>query len=153
MNNVANTTSGLYDQLSGFPIHAAASLCSKFKDGAVWINYLVLVPSLILRHANNTHPMIDIYHTEDSGFIAGFAKKFGNVSFGASVKYLKRKGVAATKSLYDPDIIDGINAGGLESLGDFADLFGGGQGKGWGFDLGMEYFKKMVLMNLLSVSV
>lgn len=141
LTDVADSTSGLYNQLSGFPIHAGASIAPSLKMGQFGLTVFSSTQSNITL-LNNSHPMIDIYHTEDNGFIAGFAKKFGNVSFGASIKYLKRRGVAATKSLYDPDVIDGINAGGMDSLGDFAELFGGGQGKGWGFDLGMEYYKK-----------
>lgn len=136
-----STASGLYQQYAGFPLHLGATYAPGLKMGSFGLTLFASSQSNITL-VNNAHPMIDLYHKEDNGFVAGYGSKFGNMSVGLSIKYLKRRGVQATRSIYDPDVIGGISGGNMDSLGDFADLFGGDEGKGWGFDLGMEYHSK-----------
>jgi hypothetical protein len=138
---VATTTTALYNQLSGFPIHIGASIAPSIKLGRFGISvYSAAQTNITL--LNNTHPMIDIYHKEDNGFIMGYAAKSGHLSFGFALKYLKRRGAEGVRSLFDPDLIEAIGSGTMDTPGDFAAILGEQEGKGWGFDLGVEYFKK-----------
>lgn len=139
--DIPETTSGIFNTISGFPIHLGASVAPSLKLGRFGMQvYAASHTNMLL--LNNTHPVIDLYHKQDNGFIFGYAHPLTqNFAIGVSFKYIKRRGVEGVRALYDPDLVDAINNG-VDTFGDFADAFGMQEGKGWGYDIGFEYLKR-----------
>ena len=137
----SSDTTDLIDRLTGFPLHLGIGLTPGFKMGNFGFS-LVSNTQTTMTLLNNTHPMLDIQNREDRGFVTGYAFKLTpELSLGMSIKYIKRRGLMMTSSVYSTRIIDLMDAD-IDSISSIMRGLGQQQGNSWGADLGLEYYKK-----------
>lgn len=145
------------DRILGLPIYARAGTYPGLKMAKFGLSLFAdTKTSVILRNA--THPQLDIDHRYDRGFITGGAFNIGGgasykkgkkndrgaiqagrrLSFGVGAKYVRRESIDGNFSLMGTTLLRRISSG-VSSAADLKSAFGSAQGKGWGFDLGIEY--------------
>jgi hypothetical protein len=137
LTNLPSTTSGLVGAITGLPIHVGTGITPTIKLGGfgltLWSSSVTNMTLL-----NNVQPIMDMYHTEDNGFIFGYGWQSGKINLGVAMKYIKRRGFDANRSVLGSSMITAINNG-ISDPSDLFDVFGMDEGKSWGYDIGMEY--------------
>jgi hypothetical protein len=142
------------DRIMGYPVHSRVGFFPGMKFGsfafsAIYNNQA----NLALR--NKTHPFLDTDYRYDRGFIVGYAYTFqsgrsgtrhkgkyrqvGNrTSIGVSAKYINREGIDRTFDLFGTRLLNRIEQG-VADIDDLKREMGYSEGKGVGFDLGVEH--------------
>ncbi len=126
-----------------YPVHVSFSSSPGVKVGTWGFNLIYNTQANLLVY-NNVHPYLEIDYAYDKGFVTGFAVPIGNeqtgqLSIGASVKYIKREGLFNRFSMLDTEIISAIENN--SEPDEIAAALGLGEDKSWGFDLGIDYVK------------
>jgi hypothetical protein len=144
--DIPDTPTGFADVAMNYPIHAGVGLAPGFKLFNFGMTYIIQDQvDLLMR--NKISPQLDLDYRSDRGVVMGFAlpltgRRLSEVggsqtSLGVGVKYLKRKGLLDSLSLTGGDVLEAIeNSGDTDAL---LDSLGVVEGRGWGFDLGLEH--------------
>ncbi len=143
-DDVPDTPEGVASTFMNYPVHVSFGSAPGMKVGTWGFSLIYNTQANFLVY-NQVHPFLEIDYGYDKGFVTGFAvpmgdEKTGQLSIGASVKYIKREGIFNQFSLLDTEIITAI-----EDSDDFdtiAEALGMGEDKSWGFDLGIDYIHK-----------
>lgn len=137
-DEISSDPNGFVGQFTDFPVHLGAAYTPGFKMGHFGLSIINNTYSNMTL-LNNIHPLLDIQHKRDRGFVMGYGLELGNnFHFGFSIKYLKRKGLEDTFPVYSTRIIDIIESE-PDAVSDILDALGQEEGRGWGGDLGIEY--------------
>lgn len=133
------------DAALGFPVHLGISFAPGFKMGRFGMTALVNTQTNF-NLQNKVNPTLDIDHRYDKGFIMGYGQPLvGNYSTGGSgsqlslgvgVKYIDRESLYSSYYLFGTSLLDALSAGEID---DVLNALGRVNGKGWGFDLGLDY--------------
>lgn len=133
------------DAALGFPVHLGVNFAPGFKMGGFGLTALVNTQTNF-NLQNKVNPTLNIDHRYDKGFIAGYAHALsgsytsggsGNhLALGISAKYIDRESLYGSYYLFGTSLLDALSAGELD---DVLNALGRVNGKGWGFDVGLDY--------------
>jgi hypothetical protein len=141
----SNDPEAITDAILGFPIHVGISYSPGFKMGHFGLS-VINSSQTNLSLQNKVSPTLDIDHRFDKGFVMGYGVPvFGNyskssggrqLSFGFSVKYIKRESIDDSYYMYGTSLLNAISQ---TEIADILAELGMVNGQGWGGDVGLDY--------------
>lgn len=138
-DNIGSDPSDIFELVSDFPIRIGYSFAPGFQLGGFGFSAIVDNDSTV-KILNEVNPVLDMNYKDDRGFAMGYA--FGidsKLSFGASLKYIKRESIDQNFSLTSTTMLDILNGGDLNEI---LNGLGKVNSQGWSIDAGLDYVNK-----------
>ena len=139
--------SSFADSIIGYPIHIGLAATPTLKFGWFTLTPFAIAKANIIAR-DRIHPVLSMDYRYDRGVCLGFGFiPFGNgrkgrsVALGFSVKHIKRQGIMGDYDVFGTTVADIISTGSTD-INDIKRILGQAEGKGTGFDVGIDWRHK-----------
>lgn len=138
-DNIGSDPNDLFELVSDFPLRIGYSFAPGFQFGGFGFSAIVDNDST-LKVLNQVNPVLDLNYKDDRGFAMGYAFAIDSkLSFGTSLKYIKRESIDQSFSLTSTTMLDILNGGDINEI---LNNLGKVNSHGWSIDAGLDYVNK-----------